>query len=241
MDLKQQLEAVGLSPKESSTYLALLELGTVSISELSKKAGVKRPTMYHILEALIEKQLASRTPKGKRVLYQATAPLKLHETLQQKEGILSSLLPHLQALHQAAPNKPRIVYHEGKNGIYEIYKEVFTTHKIVYGLASFEKIYSVFTTEEIGQLFNLLQQNGGKIYDLLEVSSEAKQSIRAQYRKKVSKVKLLPVDFKVSVDVLVQGDLVALISFPSLVGVLIENKEIADTQRQLLQFLWKKC
>lgn len=239
MDLKLQLADLGLTAKEAAIYLTVLELGLASVSEIARKAAIKRPTAYNIIETLIQKQLIIRSPERKRMLYRSAPPIKLHETLQQKENVLGSLLPHLQALHQAAPNKPRIIFHEGKNGIYEIYKEIFTTHKIIHGLASFEKIYNVFTEEEIEQLFALLRQNGGMVYDLLEISDEAKRSSRAAYRKGVSKVKFLLPDFKISVDMLVRGDLVALVSLPSLVGVLIENKEIADMQRQLLQFLWK--
>ncbi|MEK7106984.1 MAG: helix-turn-helix domain-containing protein, partial [Patescibacteria group bacterium] len=64
--ISDSLSQLGLSGQESAVYLAALELGFSSISDIAKKAGIKRPTTYYIVDELIKKNLVSRAPKGKR-------------------------------------------------------------------------------------------------------------------------------------------------------------------------------
>lgn len=235
------LSELGLSRQEASIYVASLELGFSSISDIAKKAGIKRPTVYYIIEELIKKQLISKAPKGKRTFYLAESPQKLLDNLRAREEKLVNILPNLEALQKAAPNKPKIRFHEGKEGIRTVYREIFKTHKKIFAVASMKKVYQIFSPEENSEFFDLLRREGGQIYDLIENSDEARKYTKTQYRKGLGQIKYLPEDFKIGTDTLVVGSKVALISFSSMVGVLIENEEIAETQRQLLEFLWKRC
>ncbi|HBT74728.1 TPA: hypothetical protein DEB29_01825, partial [Candidatus Wolfebacteria bacterium] len=55
--------------------------------------------------------------------------------------------------------------------------------------------------------------------------------------KKIGKAKTLPEQFDVPVDLMVAGDKVSMISYANLVGVIIENPEIAELQRTLIKFI----
>ena len=48
----RDLEAFGLTEKESRVYLALLELGEAGIGEIAKKSAIKRTTLYDVVENL---------------------------------------------------------------------------------------------------------------------------------------------------------------------------------------------
>lgn len=74
----------------------------------------------------------------------------------------------------------------------------------------------------------------------MEDTKAAREYARKEYRKGVSRTKFLSKDFKLSTDTLIYGSNAAFISFPSLIGVVIENKEIVETQRNFLKFFWKK-
>ena len=45
-DLLKTIESIGFRPKESQVYLALLELGTGTVSQIAKTAELKRPVTY---------------------------------------------------------------------------------------------------------------------------------------------------------------------------------------------------
>lgn len=51
----QTLRELGLTDKEAELYLASLSLGTASIAGLAKKAELKRPTTYLIVDTLLQK------------------------------------------------------------------------------------------------------------------------------------------------------------------------------------------
>jgi hypothetical protein len=57
--------------------------------------------------------------------------------------------------------------------------------------------------------------------------------------KKGKKWKYLPKDFVLWVDILIQWDKIALVSFWSEMGIIIENAEIVASQKQIFEFMWK--
>jgi sugar-specific transcriptional regulator TrmB len=239
MNIAQQLEQFGLDDKETKIYLALLGLGTASISDIAKKAGVKRPTTYLYIEDLLQKQLIYRTVKGKRTFYVAHDPQKIMYVLDEKRKNLEKILPELQSVHKLAFNQPKIRFYEGKEGLKNIYNEFFATSFPVYGAFSADKFYEVFDEEFNAHIFDLMRENGGQIYDLVEKTKFSESYIKKKQYKKDHKAKLLPDDFKMATDMLVAEDKVALISFDNLSGVVIEDADIAETHRQFLKFMWK--
>ena len=75
--LEKELQQLGLSDKEAKTYLASLELGPVSVQEIAKKSGLKRPTVYFAIEQLIKMGLMSSFEKGKKRYFSAESPERL--------------------------------------------------------------------------------------------------------------------------------------------------------------------
>ncbi len=61
--LTKKLEEIGLNEKEAKVYIATLELGEGSASEIAKKSEVNRATTYFILEKLIKMGLVSTSNK----------------------------------------------------------------------------------------------------------------------------------------------------------------------------------
>lgn len=237
--IADSLSQLGLSGQESAVYLAALELGFSSISDIAKKAGIKRPTTYYIIEELLKKNLVSRAPKGKRIFYLAERPQNLLHNLREQEERLMTLMPQLEAIQNSASNKPNIRFFEGKAGIHAIYKEMFGAHHHLCAIGSLERIMQVITPEDNAGYFKVLRAKGGKIRDLLDDSREARAYIKSAYRKGLGPAKHLPKDFQMGTDVLIAGNKVSLISCSAMVGLLIDNAEIAQTQRQMFEFMWK--
>ena len=49
---EKQLKSLGFSEKEARVYLALLELGPSTTTEIARKSKINRTTGYDILESL---------------------------------------------------------------------------------------------------------------------------------------------------------------------------------------------
>src|SRR3989338_441523 len=233
------LPELGLSEQESAVYLATLELGASSISDIAKKAGVKRPTAYYVIDGLMNKNLISKAPRGRRTLYIAEPPSRLLANLRVQEEKLVNLLPRLESLQNSAGNKPRVRFYESKEAINTFYNEIFKTHRKILAMGSMQSISDFFSYEEIAAWFRLLRDEGGKIHDLVDDTPETRKYAKAEYRKGHGPLKYLPAGFKMGTDTIISGNKIALISYSSLIGVLIENDEIAQTQRQMFEFIWK--
>jgi len=67
-DLLQTVESTGFRPKESQVYLALLELGAGTVSQIAKIAELKRPVTYIILEGLLGRGMSHKSPAGKLIV-----------------------------------------------------------------------------------------------------------------------------------------------------------------------------
>jgi sugar-specific transcriptional regulator TrmB len=69
---------LGLSSYEAKSYLSLLERDTLTVSEVSKLAGIPRPNAYDALEKLMTKGLCISKP-GDVKKYSASDPVLLQE------------------------------------------------------------------------------------------------------------------------------------------------------------------
>lgn len=237
MDTKEILKEYGLTEKEAELYLASVDLGTASITELAKKSNLKRPTTYIIIDELLKKHLLVKVPKGKKICYRPEHPKALKENLQEKVKQIEQLVPYLASLHEKSSQKPKIRFYEGKEKIHKVSEEIYKA-KEIWAVFSVDKFLSVFTEKESQHFFRILIRHGGIIYDLLENTQKAREFARAKHRFAVSEVKFLPKDIKFATDILVYGDKTALISFTNLTATVIEDESIANIQKQLLQFVW---
>lgn len=68
------LISLGLTDKEAKIYIALYKVGQATAYEIAKEAGVKRPTVYMLIEELRKKGLALVVPHKKKQVYIAKDP-----------------------------------------------------------------------------------------------------------------------------------------------------------------------
>lgn len=130
MEISQVLAQSGLTDKQSMVYLALLELGTSTVHLIANKAGIKRPTTYLILDELQGKGLVSVVPRAKKALYTAESPEKMIQDLNKKQEMLKRFLPNMLALYNTKKEKPQMQIFEGKEGVLEVYKKVFSSPSV---------------------------------------------------------------------------------------------------------------
>jgi HTH-type transcriptional regulator, sugar sensing transcriptional regulator len=237
----ENLIEVGLASKEARIYLAVLHLGKATIADVAKKSKVKRMTVYQHIDDLLQKNLVHKTAQGKRIFYVAESPEKIGKILDRKKKHFEKILPDLKSVFARSSHKPQIRFYEGIEGMRAIYDEMTKTSQTVYGTFSADKFYQVFNEHDNQKFFENLKANGAVIKDLVENTPFGKKYVKADFYKNNGVPKLLPEGFEVSVDLLVAGDKVSMMSFVNLVGVIIENHEIAELQRNFIKFIRKLC
>ncbi len=124
-DIKACLAEFGLSPKEIGVYLTMLELGSASVQDISKKAGVNRSTTYVMIEGLKRRGMAATFDKGKKTFFSAETPQRLRafladdfSGLQARQQRMETVLPRLLAIFHATEDKPRVRYFEGEEALH---------------------------------------------------------------------------------------------------------------------------
>src|SRR3989344_8865095 len=106
------LEEFGLTEKEAKLYLALLELGQSTSSDLIKKLDYYSKTVYELLEKLMKKGLVSYVIKSNIKYFEAVNPEKFldmlkeeEDNIKEKENKLKEILPKLKKLKETSKEK----------------------------------------------------------------------------------------------------------------------------------------
>jgi sugar-specific transcriptional regulator TrmB len=237
MDLEEILKKVGLDDKEAKVYLALLDLGSEKVHEIAKKAGIKRPTAYVILEQLYAKNFVIKTHHNRRAFYSAEKPDILLRALKEKEDLLEQSLPLLQARMAASKIKPKIRIYEGRNGIEKVYDEIYQSPSVsLFG--SLKNLSEVFVGRA-DELKEIIKSQDIHVRDLLTDDPKdldfGYAAVGRNYEGRV-----VPKEFDLYIDGAIYGDQVAILSIKKeLFAVVIESKEVADTFRSLFELAWK--
>ena len=96
----KNLQDFGLSAHEAGVYYAGLLLGPTTILKISRLSGIKRTSIYAIMDSLKNKGLMSIQLKGLKQLFVAENPDRLKSVLDQKQQSLQLVLPDFQKMFQ---------------------------------------------------------------------------------------------------------------------------------------------
>ncbi len=237
-NLVSALESVGFSTKESLTYLTLLELNEALPSTIARKSGIKRPTVYVILEQLQNKGFISHVNKKGGLYFRAVAPIRILEEEKNKLERLKIFLPELEKLNQKYEVTPQMSVYEGKEGLVQIMEDTLTAKtelccwanpQIAMGLL--EDYYSTYVKKKVERKIWLRG-----IFCLDRIGQEFK----AKGKEELREVYLIPAEkFPFKNEINIYDDKVAIISHEDKVGVILQNKNIADTQRAIFNLAFE--
>ena len=101
MEIKNSLKNVGLSEQEASIYVALLKMGNLAASRIAKTIGVKRTTVYPILQNMVSKGFVQTIQKKNQKYYGAAKPQSIVAYLEKKLEDFESIIPSLQTLEKS--------------------------------------------------------------------------------------------------------------------------------------------
>ena len=237
MELKDVLIKSGLEEKEAKIYLALLDLGVEKVQTIAKKAGVKRPTAYVILEQLYAKNYVTKTYHSKKAFYSAEKPDILLRALTHKEELLREALPLLLARMATSKARPKVRIYEGVSGVEQVYDEIYEDKSVLL-FGSLKNLSEEFVGR-IDTLKKIIKSKDIHVRDLLtEDPKDIDFGLASMGRNYEARV--VGHEFDLFVDGAIYGDHVAIMSIKKdLFAVVIESKEVADTFRSLFEIAWK--
>lgn len=241
--LIKKLEEIGLNEKEAKVYVAALELGQGSASEIAKKAGVNRATTYFTLENLMKIGLVSASNEEKKQMFVPEDPAQLEniitkqqQALEAKKQSLKGLVEELNSINSASIKKPIVKYYLGKEGVMRMAKSSFdfTKNETMYLAFSKDNLHLLLTEEENNKLINKRAKDNTKLQAIYNADNYTIESTKDNRRIKVDKEK-----YPLPGDVAVYRDRVRLTSYKDRIGIIIENEDIAETIRSIFKLAFK--
>lgn len=236
---------LGFNDKNAQVYLALLRLGPSSVRKLAEYCDLNRGTTYDALKWLKDKGVVNYYNKDTKQTFIAEDPSKLHRMVREQEEELQSIdkkldkvIPELQALYHKGGERPVARYYSHKE-IPQILEDVIETCE-----KNEEKMYRIYSTEGIREYLykgfetfsdvRIAKGVGVKVIAIgeggeLRGLDERKWIKRGNEEEKPTYIIIYPGKTAyISID-----------NKEEVVGVVIENDGVYETQKLIFDNLWK--
>lgn len=241
-ELIELIENLGVSKKGAEIYLANLELGESTIEQLSKHSGIKRTTIYSLVDELEEEGVIIQTKRNKKVYYIPSPPRHLLRLKRRKLDRFADAIEKIESQQHKVFNKPRIYFLYGPNGFKQIWDMVLQPgikeYLLITDAFSFEDyVSSKYLQEEI---LKKKKKLGIKSKQLLSISPRANEIIERDQKENRS-TKIFPYSDNMEFTELITDNFVAFIS-PRIDNFLfvVESKSFADSRKVLFNSIWSE-
>lgn len=238
-ELTSTLKDFGFSRKEADVYLAVLELGEAQISDIAKKVKLPRTSCYAIIKSLVNRHMLSYYVKRRTRLYIAESPRKIASFFENRASIFKEILPRLLALSRKTGAQPVIRFYEGEEGFKTILDEVIDEKRNFDAITS---IVDAFLLLE-GAFTQFIEQRQKRYLHVRLLTNKSKESeeMRIRDNTELRETRFVPAGYNFTTANWIFGDKVALLSLQKerSVGIVIEDKAIADTFRMYFELLWQ--
>ncbi len=240
------LKKLGFSDKFATIYLALLKLGPSSVRKLAESAALNRGTVYEGLKWLQEQGLVDYYEKDSKQFFVAEDPERLSSLVEKQSQSLKEagrklieVIPELRALHHKGGERPISSYFEPKQihlilqDVLKVCEERAELQYRIYSTAPIrENLYDGFET------FSDVRVTKGIAVKAIAIGAGGE--LRGLDERKWLKTKE---EAATPTYIIIYPGKTAYISLNAggeLVGVVIENEGIYQTQKQIFEELWSK-
>lgn len=243
-NLEDLLIQTGFLESEAKVILALMELGSAKVKDISQKSGVDRVNTYGVLEKLSGQGLVSQNEMSGIKTYISEPPEKFLQLIKDRQQKITNLekqflssLPEFSALYNLTPQKPQVRFYEGVDGIKTILVDTLKTGENYCHIspkeALSEKLYDLsmdYMKEKITSGIKtkaIFERTPWTEKHILKDKSENRQS------------RFLPKKYKVTTGLRIYGNKIALINYHELMGTVIEDAQISQMVQMMFDVLWE--
>jgi sugar-specific transcriptional regulator TrmB len=244
--IEKQLRVIGLSENEIVIYVALLELGKGTVSQISRKASLNRTTGYDVLDRLVAKKLISISGKEPKQEYVAESPDRIEifirnelDKRQQELNSARKIIPELKSIHNVI-NRPKVLFYEGKEGLQKVYEDTLSSGEEILAYASVEDIKPTLP-HYFPEYYKRRAKKGIKIRAIFPESVDARE--RASLDKEEIRESLIVPSGKFGFhpEINIYDNKVMIASWREKLGIIIESAEIADAMKKIYELAWAEA
>ncbi len=246
----KSLKQLGLQEKEVKVYLTVLKLGSLPAQDIAFETGIKRTTVYLVLEKLKEAGLAGEIIEKNKKIFFAEKPEKLLKIIQEKkkeiekeEKQIKEILPQLQRIlsGKEKTSKKEVRHYQGLEGIWNIAEDMIKTRKDHYSIVPGKMYDHLGLARFLSDITKKRRQSGGtKAYMITDHHPQNLKFYRegdTDFRE----IRFFPEVEKFNSALVIYGHKIALISLQKpFSSVLVENEEIYLLVKFMFDSLWKE-
>lgn len=243
------LAQIGFSTAESLVYIASLELGSQPASVIAKKAAMKRGQTYNVLSQLKDRGIVQEFIKDGVRQFTAQSPSYLISILAARQEDMAvsrqrllQALPLLEKLRNPLIVQPKVRFYQGVDGLKEVYNDTIRLpEKTVYAVCDFEHTFPKEHSQQLHEwLWRYTDRRAAQNVHFNGIVNKSKESDLAyRWRRKQKRTMKMLIGAYLPVEIMVYDDKVALISTKDdMVGVIIEDRPIAEMLRNFIQAVW---
>lgn len=241
------LEDIGLTKSEAKVYMALLDLGSATRGPIVEKSGVASSKIYELLEKLMQKGLVSVVIKKGVKYYEAASPTRVLDYLKEKENriheeieTVKNILPNLELKQKLSKEKSEISVYKSMKGIETIYQIILNTLKKGEEYYIFGAVAGGVTETQRIFLTKYHQKRFEKGIKLKLIFHKGIGYVQKPFTNmKLADIKYMdPRLIGPAQTMIVKNKVIIILWSENPLGVIIENKEIADNYKKYFDFLW---
>ena len=240
------LQRIGLTDGEIKVYLALLETGSSSITNIIKKSGISGSKTYEVLDRLAKKGLITFVTRNNVKHFEAYSPERILDYLEEKEHALAEektaiqqIIPDLILKQQHALTSEAKIF-TGWEGLKTANEDILKTLKkgeewLSMGLTDQPKTWEIyFTKRQIAR-----SKKGINLKHLINEKYKSLSQSRGNLPH--TTFRFLPKDFEMptSTEIYANKIIIMILVKENPFAILIESKEVADSFRKYFYALWK--
>jgi len=246
MDTIQQiLTKYGFGKSTAKIYELLVKNGESSVSDLIDKSELSRGGIYDALSSLQEKNLVKHRKKGRKALYKAENPDKLHYLKEEKENEvnrmnaqLESIIHQLKGEYSLTESKPGARFFEGKKGFKEALWDTLEAEEI-YTIADVESVQKY--VPEINEEYVKTRRKKSIDKKILITNTEASRNYMKKQGEELTDTRLLPENmdpFRTGVEIYDNKVSFFTLREENITATIIEDPDIHKMQKSMFEFLW---
>lgn len=247
--LQDSLQTLGLSATEAEIYLAGLAQPDVGATQLAHQTGIKRPTVYHALETLLQKGLVSKKGTGTHRIFTMTAPqhisrlldAKMEQLKKQKEGLDALVALLVKQQRAGSTGSIEVKQYQGIDGIKLVVEEALYCRSRRWDILAPRKNFFSEFDPDYAQYYLSARKKRGIVSRSLWESLAGKHLTQEFVAER--NPRLLPASMhgKFQTVMILFDEKVALISsYKALSAILLDSKELHDFFTAMFDGLWER-
>ena len=245
-DISKTLTALGLSEKEAAVYLAILEMGRGTVTEISRKANINRTSGYDILDSLSAQGLVRVSGKEPKQEYVAESPdnlvahieKRLRDTKAQLEAA-KKFAPKLKSLHRIE-DRPQVKFYEGSDGLRQVYEDTLTSHEEIRAYATVDDMHKGLPNY-FPEYYKRRAGKGISIRAIVPQTEAGMERAGSDLEEK-REIAFVPAEkYYFSPEINVYDNKIMIASWREKLGIIIESAEIADAMKKIYELAWAEA